>query len=144
MDHSSWLLLVFFTSVIAIVLLIIKVKHHAFLTLIIACFGVGLGSGMNLPEVVDAIEKGIGGTLGNLIAIIDLGGILGKVLEESGGAERLAKTLLNNLGASRAHWVMAAVGAIAGIPVFFEVGFFLLIPLVYEIARQTKMNLLFL
>lgn len=144
MDHSSWLLLVLLAAVIAIVLLIIKVKVHAFLTLIIACFGVGLGSGMDLPDVVDAIEKGIGGTLGNLIAIIGLGGILGKVLEESGGAERLAKTLLHHLGARRAHWVMAAVGAIAGIPVFFEVGFVLLIPLVYEIARQTKMNLLYL
>ncbi|HBR7475361.1 MULTISPECIES: GntT/GntP/DsdX family permease [Klebsiella pneumoniae complex] len=144
MDHSSWLLLVLLASVVAIVLLIIKVRVHAFLTLIIACFGVGLGSGMSLPGVVDAIEKGIGGTLGNLIAIIGLGGILGKVLEESGGAERLAKTMLNHLGARRAHWVMAAVGAIAGIPVFFEVGFVLLIPLVYEIARQTKMNLLYL
>lgn len=70
MDHSSWLLLVLFALIVAIVLLIIKVRVHAFLTLIIACFGVGLGSGMSLPGVVDAIEKGIGGTLGNLIAII--------------------------------------------------------------------------
>ncbi|HHT7399011.1 TPA: gluconate:H+ symporter [Raoultella ornithinolytica] len=119
-------------------------KIHAFLALIIACFGLGLGSGMSITGVVDAIEMGIGGTLGNLIAIIGLGGILGKILEESGGAERLAKTLLNSFGPRKSHWVMAMVGAIAGIPVFFEVGFVLLIPLVYEIARQTKMNLLYL
>lgn len=59
MDHSSWLLLVLFTSVIAIVLLIIKVKHHAFLTLIIACFGVGLGSGMNFLKLWTLLKRGL-------------------------------------------------------------------------------------
>ena len=144
MQDTTWLLGVLFSSIALIIFLIMKVRLHAFLALIIACFVVGFGSGMPATQIVKSLESGIGGTLGFLIAIIGLGGILGKMLEESGGAERLAKTLLDNLGSTRAHWVMAIVGAIAGIPVFFEVGFVLLIPLVYVVARETKINLMFL
>lgn len=144
MQESTWLLGVLFSSIALIIFLIMKVKLHAFIALITACFVVGFGSGMSVPKIVDSLEKGIGGTLGFLIAIIGLGGILGKMLEESGGAERLAKTLLDNLGSRRAHWVMAIVGALAGIPVFFEVGFVLLIPLVYVVARETKISTLYL
>ncbi|AUZ58531.1 D-serine permease DsdX [Pseudomonas sp. XWY-1] len=144
MQDTTWLLGVLFSSIAMIIFLIMKVRLHAFLALIIACFVVGFGSGMPATQIVKSLESGIGGTLGFLIAIIGLVGILGKMLEESGGAERLAKTLLDNLGSTRAHWVMAIVGAIAGIPVFFEVGFVLLIPLVYVVARETKINLMFL
>lgn len=144
MQETTWLLGVLFSSIVLIVFLIMKVRLHAFLALIIACFVVGFGSGMPAAKIVTSLEAGIGGTLGFLIAIIGLGGILGKMLEASGGAERLAKTLLDNLGSRRAHWVMAIVGAIAGIPVFFEVGFVLLIPLVYVVARETKINLMYL
>ncbi|KAA8552451.1 MULTISPECIES: GntT/GntP/DsdX family permease [Pseudomonas] len=144
MQESTWLLGVLFTSIALIIILIMKVRLHAFMALVIACFVVGFGAGMPVSKIISTLESGIGGTLGFLIAIIGLGGILGKILEESGGAERLAKTLLDNLGSKRAHWVMAIVGAIAGIPVFFEVGFVLLIPLVYVVARETKINTLFL
>ncbi|AQT94939.1 gluconate:H+ symporter [Pseudomonas azotoformans] len=144
MQESTWLLGVLFASIALIIFLIMKVRLHAFIALVIACFVVGFGAGMPVAKIISTLESGIGGTLGFLIAIIGLGGILGKILEESGGAERLAKTLLDNLGSKRAHWVMAIVGAIAGIPVFFEVGFVLLIPLVYVVARETKINTLFL
>lgn len=144
MQESTWLLGVLFASIALIIFLIMKVRLHAFIALVIACFVVGFGAGMPVAKIISTLESGIGGTLGFLIAIIGLGGILGKILEESGGAERIAKTLLDNLGSKRAHWVMAIVGAIAGIPVFFEVGFVLLIPLVYVVARETKINTLFL
>lgn len=144
MQESTWLLSVLFSSIVLIIFLIMKVRIHAFFALMIACFVVGFGAGMPVPNIISTLESGIGGTLGFLIAIIGLGGVLGKILEESGGAERLAKTLLDNLGSRRAHWVMAIVGAIAGIPVFFEVGFVLLIPLVYVVARETKISTLYL
>lgn len=144
MQESTWLLGVLFTSIALIIFLIMRVRLHAFIALVIACFVVGFGAGMPVSKIISTLESGIGGTLGFLIAIIGLGGILGKILEESGGAERLAKTLLDNLGSRRAHWVMAIVGALAGIPVFFEVGFVLLIPLVYVVARETRINTLFL
>ncbi|MTJ80550.1 MAG: permease DsdX [Telmatospirillum sp.] len=144
MGGSTGLLLVLFAAIAVIVVLIVKVKVHAFLALLAACFVVGLGTGMPLSGIVSSFEKGMGDTLGFLAAIIGLGSILGKMLEESGGAERIAQTLLSSLGHQRASWVMMMVGFIAGIPVFFEVGYVLLIPLVYVVARETKINLLYL
>lgn len=82
----------------------------------------------------------MGGTLGFLALIIGFGSILGKMLEVSGGAERIADSLLHWLGHDRAAWVMMLIGFIAGIPVFVEVGFVLLVPLVFVIARQAKIS----
>lgn len=144
MHNGPTLLLVLFSAIILIVFLIVKVRVHAFLALTAACFVVGIGSGMPLEQIASSFEKGVGGTLGFLAAIIGLGGILGKMLEESGGAERIAQTLLAALGKQRASWAMMLVGFIAGIPVFFEVGFVLLIPLIYVVAKETKINLLYL
>lgn len=144
MHSGSSLLLVLLAAILLIVFLIVKVRVHAFLALIAASFVVGIGSGMPLVQIADSFEKGVGGTLGFLAAIIGLGGILGKMLEESGGAERIAQTLLNALGKERASWAMMLVGFIAGIPVFFEVGFVLLIPLIYVVAKETRINLLYL
>lgn len=144
MTESAGLLFVLFTAIALIVVLIVKLRVHAFLALLAACFVVGFGSGMPLASIVSSFEKGLGDTLGFLAAIIGLGSVLGKMLEESGGAERIAQTLLSCLGHHRASWVMMLVGFIAGIPVFFEVGFVLLIPLVYVVARETKINLLYL
>ena len=144
MHSGPTLLLVLFCAIILIVFLIVKVRVHAFLALTAASFVVGIGSGMPLTQIAAAYEKGVGGTLGFLAAIIGLGGILGKMLEESGGAERIAQTLLRALGRERASWAMMLVGFIAGIPVFFEVGFVLLIPLIYVVAKETRINLLYL
>jgi GntP family gluconate:H+ symporter/D-serine transporter len=144
MHSGPTLLLVLFCAIILIVFLIVKVRVHAFLALTAASFVVGIGSGMPLAQMAAAYEKGVGGTLGFLATIIGLGGILGKMLEESGGAERIAQTLLSALGKERASWAMMLVGFIAGIPVFFEVGFVLLIPLIYVVAKETRINLLYL
>lgn len=144
MSGGSGSLLVLLAAILLIVVLIVKVRVHAFLALMGACFVVGVGSGMPLTQIVASFEKGVGGTLGFLAAIIGLGSILGKMLEESGGAERIAQTLLDSLGRQRASWVMMLVGFIAGIPVFFEVGFVLLIPLIYVVARETRLNMLYL
>jgi GntP family gluconate:H+ symporter/D-serine transporter len=144
MHSGPTLLLVLFAAIILIVFLIVKVRVHAFVALTAACFVVGIGSGMPLAQIASSFEKGVGGTLGFLATIIGLGGILGKMLEESGGAERIAQTLLGTLGKERASWAMMLVGFIAGIPVFFEVGFVLLIPLIYVVAKETKINLLYL
>ena len=144
MHSGPTLLLVLFCAIALIIFLIVKVRVHAFLALTAASFVVGIGSGMPLVKIASSYEAGVGGTLGFLATIIGLGGILGKMLEESGGAERIAQTLLNTLGKDRASWAMMLVGFIAGIPVFFEVGFVLLIPLIYVVAKETKINLLYL
>lgn len=137
-------LLILGASILLIVVLISKWRIHPFLALLAASLLVGIGTGMTPTAILSAFEKGVGSTLGFLAGIIGLGSILGKLLEESGGAKRIATTLLQRMGEKNAAWAMMLVGFIAGIPVFFEVGFVLLIPLIYVVARQTGLNLLYL
>lgn len=144
MHEEAGLLLILAAAIGLIVLLVVKFRVHSFLALMLASFVVGAGAGMPLASIADSFEKGMGGTLGFLAAVIGLGSILGKMLEVSGGAERIAKTLLSTLGEQRASWAMMLVGFIVGIPVFFEVGFVLLIPLIYVVARQTRLNILYI
>lgn len=142
MGTSASLLLVLFAAIFLIVFLIMKVRLNAFVTLIVACFFVGITTGMPLVQIGKSIEAGMGGTLGFLATILGLGTILGKMLEVSGGAERLAHTMIEAMGKQRAGWAMMFVGFIAGIPVFFQVGFVLLIPLVFSLAMETGLSLI--
>lgn len=141
METTTFLVLTLFMAIALIVFLIMKVRLHAFISLIIACMFVGIMTGMPLVKICSSIEAGMGGTLGFLATVLGLGSILGKMLETSGGAERLARTLINALGKERASWAMMVVGFITGIPVFFQVGFVLLIPLVISVARATGMSI---
>lgn len=140
MGSTTVMLSVLLLAILLIIFLILKVRLHAFVSLIIACIFVGFAMGMPLAKIGTSIEAGMGGTLGFLATVLGLGTILGKMLEVSGGAERLARTLINTLGKKRAHWAMMVVGFIAGIPVFFQVGFVLLIPLVFSVAMETGMS----
>jgi len=141
MGTSGAMLMVLLVSIALIVFLIMKVRLHAFVSLILACFFLGLATGMPLANIAGSIEAGMAGTLGFLATILGLGTILGKMMEVSGGAERLARTLIEALGRDRAHWAMMIVGFICGIPVFFQVGFVLLIPLVFCVALEARMSL---
>lgn len=135
MHEDAGLLLILMAAIGLIVVLVVRFRVHSFLALMLASFVVGAGAGMPLPAIADSFEKGMGGTLGFLAAVIGLGSILGKLLEVSGGAERIARSLLDALGEQRTAWAMMLVGFVVGIPVFFEVGFVLLIPLIYVVAR---------
>lgn len=141
MQSGAMMMLVLFLSIVILIFLILKLKVHPFISLILAGIFIGIATGMPLMDVVTSIEEGVGGTLGSLAVVIGFGTILGKMLEVSGGAERLARTMLNAMGEKRAPWVMSLIGIIAGIPVFFEVGFVLLFPIVFIVARQARMPL---
>jgi gluconate transporter len=141
MESSIEMLLILLASIALIVFLIMKVRLNAFVALIIACIFLGLATRMPLAKIAGAIEAGMGGTLGFLATILGLGTILGKMLEVSGGAERLALTLIKAFGQSRAHWAMMIVGFLCGLPVFFQVGFVLLIPLIFSVALEARMSL---
>lgn len=141
MGTTAALMLVLFLAIALIVFLIMKVRLHAFVTLIVACMLVGFCTGMPLAKIGASIEAGMGGTLGFLATILGLGTILGKMLEVSHGAERLARTMIEALGKQRAGWAMMIVGFIAGIPVFFQVGFVLLIPLVFSVAIEAGLSM---
>ncbi|CAH0344960.1 GntP family permease [Bacillus sp. CECT 9360] len=142
------LLFIVLAAIVVLLLLITVAKLNPFVALIITAIGVGLATGMPLvssnpevPSIIDSIKAGMGNTLGFLAIVLALGTMLGKMMAESGGAERIAQTLIKRFGEKNVHWAMMGVGFIVGIPVFFQVGFVLLIPLVFTIARQTKMSL---
>jgi D-serine transporter len=141
MGSQVWVVATLLVSIVLIVLTIVKLKFHPFLALLLASFFVGAMMGMSPLDMVNAIESGIGGTLGFLAAVIGLGTILGKMMEVSGAAERIGITL------QRCRWlsadvIMVLVGLICGITLFVEVGVVLLIPLAFSIAKKTNTSLL--
>lgn len=131
------LLVILFVSIALIVFLTTRWRVNAFMALIIACLFLGLATGMPVAKILQSIEAGLGSTLGFIATILGFGTILGKMLEVSGGAERLARTLINAIGEKRTHWAMMIVGFVCGIPVFFQVGLVLLMPILFSVARQT-------
>ena len=143
MDSQIWVLGVLITSILLIVISIIKFKLHPFLALLLSSFYVGALMGMKPLAMISSIEDGIGGTLGFLAAVIGLGTILGKMMEISGAAERIGITLQKCRFLSP-DVIMVLIGMICGITLFVEVGVVLLIPLAFSIAKKTKTSLLML
>src|SRR5689334_23989403 len=101
----------------------------------------GITAGMPLANTVKAFQDGVGTTLGFIAVVVGLGTMLGKMMAESGAATRIATTLIGRFGKERVHWAIMLVAFIVGIPVFFQVGFVLLIPLVFTIARRSGLSL---
>ncbi|OLD19016.1 MAG: hypothetical protein AUJ01_06580 [Acidobacteria bacterium 13_1_40CM_3_65_5] len=141
MSHNTLLLLYAFIAVLALIVLIARFKLHPFVVLIAVSLGLGAAAGMPLGSVVKAFQDGVGGVLGFVAIVVGLGTMLGKMMAESGGATRVATTLIGLFGERRVHWAIMVVGFIVGIPVFFQVGFMLLIPLVFTIARRSGLSL---
>ncbi|SEN69914.1 GntP family permease [Lihuaxuella thermophila] len=135
------LLFIVLAAIAALLLLITWAKWHPFVALITVAFGVGLVTGMPLDQIVQTIKDGLGNTLGFIAIVLALGTMLGKMMAESGGAERIARTLIQRFGEKNVHWAMMFVAFLVGIPVFFQVGFVLLIPLIYTIAKHTGVSL---
>ncbi len=125
-------------AILLLLTLITILKIHPFVSLLVVSFWVGLFSGMPLTKIAEAVQAGFGNTLGFIGIVLGLGTMLGKLLEESGGAERIARTLIDLMGPKRVHWAMFIVAFIVGIPVFFQVGFVLLIPLIFTITKELK------
>jgi GntP family gluconate:H+ symporter len=137
------MLLVYGVVAIALlILLITRFKVYPFLVLIIVSLLLGLASGMPMATIVKSFETGNGNTLGHIAIVVGLGTMLGKMMAESGGAERIATTLIDRFGEKHIHWAMMVVAIIVGLPVFFEVGFVLLIPIAFNVAKRTNKSLL--
>lgn len=142
MTPDNRLLLYALGAVVALILLIARFKLHPFIALVVVSLSIGVAAGMPPLAAVKAFQDGVGTTLGFIAVVVGLGTMLGKMMAESGAATRIAITLIDVFGEQRIHWAMMFVGFIVGIPVFFQVGFVLLIPLVFTIARRTGMSLL--
>lgn len=136
------LLLYALGAVGALVVLIARFKLHPLIALVGVSLAMGVVAGMPLDAAVKAFQDGVGGALGFIAIVVGLGTMLGKLMAESGAAARIANTLIDRFGEQRVHWAIMVVAFIVGIPVFFQVGFVLLIPLVFTIARRTGLSLL--
>ncbi|MDQ0193652.1 GntP family permease [Paenibacillus wynnii] len=131
-------------GIVALLVLIMGLKLNTFVSLIIVSFVVALALGMPIGDVVKTIETGLGGTLGHLALIFGLGAMLGKLIADSGGAQRIAMTLVDKFGEKNIQWAVVVASFIIGVALFFEVGLVLLIPIVFAISRQLKVSILYL
>jgi gluconate transporter len=132
-------------TLIAIVIVILGVswwKWHAFISLTVASLFIAVFSGLPMDKIVGAYETGVGAVLGHLIGILALGTILGKMMSDSGAGMQVADFFINKFGVKNLPWAMLLSGFIIGIPVFFEVGLVILLPLVISIRKSTKVNIL--
>jgi GntP family gluconate:H+ symporter len=141
MTPDTRLLLYALAAVIALIVLIARFKLHPFVALISVSLAMGMAAGMAPAAAVKAFQDGVGNALGFIAIVVGLGTMLGKMMAESGAATRIATTLIDMFGEKRVHWAIMIVAFIVGIPVFFQVGFVLLIPLVFTIARRTGISL---
>ncbi|TDH27331.1 gluconate transporter [Segetibacter sp. 3557_3] len=136
------LLIILFGVIIQVFLTIKKVSP--FLSLLIVSLIVGLLLGMQPAALMMSVEKGVGSTLGGLALILCLGAILGKMLEISGAAEQITRTLINAFGEKHIQWALLLTGFLVGIPLYYNAGFIILVPLVFSIAKRTGLPLLYL
>lgn len=137
-----YLLLITLIAILIVIVGVSYFKWHAFISLLLASLFLAIFSGMDFAQIVSAYEDGVGGTLGHLIGIIALGTILGKMLAESGAGLVIAQFFIRTFGEKRLPWAMFISGFIIGIPVFFEVGILILLPLVISITKASKQNIL--
>ncbi|MCA7025127.1 MULTISPECIES: gluconate:H+ symporter [Stenotrophomonas] len=142
MSHGHLLLIYAVLAIVALIVLIARYRLNPFISVTLVSVGLALLAGMPAPEILPAYEQGVGKTLGHIALIVALGTMLGKMMAESGGAERIARTLIARFGTGNVHWAMMLIAFCIGLPIFFEVGFVLLIPIVLNVARRTGVPLL--
>ena len=134
-------ILITFLAVLALLILIIGFRIHAFLALLIVALGAGMALGMNFTEAVSTVEKGVGGTLGGLALILGLGAMLGGIVADSGAAQVITDKLIDIAGPNRTTWALCLVGFVIGIPLFYTVGFVMMVPIIYAAGRRTGLPL---
>ncbi|MFP8782393.1 MULTISPECIES: gluconate:H+ symporter [Planococcus] len=139
---GSTLIMIAVASIFVLLFLVMRTKLHAFVALLLVSLLLGIAAGMPLGDVIQSIQNGMGGTLGFVAVVVGLGAMFGKMLEVSGGAERLAATMIAKFGEDKAPWALGVTGFIVAIPVFFDVGFIILVPIVYSLAKKTGKSLL--
>ena len=130
-------------GILVLLVLIIKFKLHPVLSMMVAAIIIGVGAGMPLTMISDTVEKGVGRTLQSIALLIGLGSMFGGILEESGGAQKIASTLIDKFGEKKAGWALGLTGLVIGTTVFFEAGVVVLIPLVFSVSKQTSKSTLY-
>lgn len=136
-------LVIVILGICLLLFLILVLKLDSFLSFVIVSLAVGLAEGMNLNSVVLSLENGIGSTMGSLVLLLGFGSMLGKMVSESGAAQRITSRLIDAFGVNHIQLAMMLTGFIVGISLFFDVGFFIMIPLVFTVAATTGLPLLY-
>lgn len=126
-----------------LLVLIIKFKIHAMISILIGAITIGLAAGMPFSEIVLAVNDGIGNTLKGIALLVGLGSMFGAILEASGGAQTLAVTMVRKFGDEKAAWALGLTGLVIAMPVFFDAGLIILIPLAFSLSKKTKRSTLF-
>lgn len=127
-------------AIIVLLLLVIKIQLSAFVSLLLVAAGTALATGISVGEIVPVLQKGMGNTLSSVMIIVGLGAMLGRTIEVGGGADALARRFTKVLGQKRVIAAVTAATFVLGIPVFFDVGFIILAPIVFGFARVAKIN----
>ncbi|MDV7241346.1 MULTISPECIES: GntP family permease [Rhodococcus] len=140
--HDARLITAAVVGVAAIIAMITWLKLHPFLALAIGAVGVGIAAGLGATDSVAAFVEGFGATMGSVGILIGFGAMFGKLLADSGGADRVVDTLVGRSGPRTLPWMMALVGAVIGLPMFFEIGLVLLMPVIILVARRSGLSLM--
>ena len=120
-----------------ILLLIIRFKIPAMIAILVGAVLIGLGAGMSFEQIIDSVNDGVGNTLKGIALLVGLGSMFGAILEISGGAQSLAVTLVRRFGDRKAAWALAVTGLVIAMPVFFDAGLIILIPIAFSLAKRT-------
>jgi GntP family gluconate:H+ symporter len=138
-SFDTQLLLIALASVLVLVALIVsRIRMHPLLALLVVSIGVGFATGMSPGDIVKNLTNGAGKTLGAVGVVIALGAMLGKILADSGTTERLASAILQRTSERMIPWAMTLVAFVIGIPMFFEVGLVVMLPLIFSVARKLE------
>ena len=129
-------------GILLLFLLILVLRLNAFIAFILVGLSIGIGQGMELNTIVQSIEKGIGNTLGFLVMILGLGAMLGKLVAESGAAQKITNGLIHIFGVKNTKIAVMLTGFIVGVTMFYSVGFVILVPLVFTVASATGLSLI--
>jgi Gnt-I system low-affinity gluconate transporter len=140
---ATYIIFIVAAGVTLLLLMVLKFRLSAFIALLITSILVGIMAGMPLSDITASIQEGMGSTLGFIATVVGLGAIFGQLLESTGGAKSLAHYLLKKFGPGKATWALTLSGFIIGIPVFLDVGFIILIPIVYALTRDSGRSVLY-
>lgn len=130
-------------GIAVLLILIIRFKLHPIISMMLSSVIIGVGAGMQLSMISETVEKGVGKTLQGIALLVGLGSMFGGILEASGGAQKIAETLIDKFGQKKAGWALGITGLVIGTTVFFEAGVVVLIPLVFSVVRTTKKSTLY-
>ena len=140
---DAWPALCTLAGLLLLLFVIIRWQLNAFVALLVASIGIGLAAGMTPIVVAETVSNGIAGIMKEVTVILALGAMLGRMLEASGGAEIIAQKLIGLFGQKRASLALLVAAYLVGLPILFNVGFLVLMPIVFRLQKQSGQSLLY-